>query len=620
MKINQLSPYIYNRIAAGEVVERPSSVVKELVENSLDAGATNISIYISKGGTEEITVIDNGSGIDSDDLDLVFAPHATSKISDVNDLDRIASYGFRGEALASIASVSNITLKTRTNSTDTGYLCTYNGVKLEKKSITSCNIGTTIVVSNLFYNTPARAKYLKQPKSEEKQITALVTKFVLSNPYIKFNYYIDNNEKIISQGKGLLSALDCVYSNSITRELIKVDYDNNGYSIKGYIGNPNILKSNRSMQTFTVNDRIITNANINVAINKGYGERLFVGTHPVYVINLSMPIEEVDINVTPNKSDARFYNNDFVFSCIYRAINNALKQYDEQKLLNIKNELLATDTFKNEDLSNAMNNSFEQRYVSIETNNIKSNNIINELKNITFDNDGLSESTNIDKIKNYHIEQQLNIENEESLLNSTKSDENDLISNLGTKKYNIIGVVFNTFLLIESYSKKLYFIDIHAACERIKYDKLIAEIDNMKIDVQPMIVPIILELDSAIYDYITSVLDELKALGIDIIPFGGDCIKISSLPSILIDLNINSFINELYKARSEKLSISNSIKHKLATIACKNSIKAGVQLSEYEQKAIAEQIISENMPLQCPHGRPILIEMTESELIRRFKR
>ena len=358
--INILDSYIYNRIAAGEVVERPCSVVKELFENSIDAGASRIDIYITGGGIENITIIDNGRGIDLDDYDKVFLPHATSKIKMIDDLDAIATLGFRGEALSSISAVSKIELISKTLTSDIGY----KGEFIDGRAVNiipiSANIGTSIYINNLFYNTPARAKFLKKAKSEEGAITTLVAKLILSNVKTKIYYYIDNKLKYAFNGLGLSHAIECVYGNEYLNNLISISSCIDKYKLNGYISTPKFSKHSKAHQQININGRIIANQTISTAIYKAYGTNLFNKMHPAYTLFLHMPLEELDINVTPNKKDARFLNPDKIFSFIYRSISDALNNHFLEDRISIINQL-------KEDIHNTdSNNRSEERRVGKE--------------------------------------------------------------------------------------------------------------------------------------------------------------------------------------------------------------------------------------------------------------
>ena len=324
MAINLLSPRIYNRIAAGEVVERPASVVKELVENSLDAGATQIRVEIAEGGIKKISVSDNGCGISKEDLPLAFLPHATSKISNLEDLDEIATLGFRGEALASIASVSMVSLTTKTKGEETGHRIEANGGEISKISEVARLDGTTITVDNLFYNTPARAKFLKKPKSEEGEVTHLFEKFMMAHPEVDFCYVVDGKE-IYNHSSGTLDeVIYLIYGREVFDNLLKLDFQDEDIKVNGYVVSPKMTRPNRTYQTLFVNVRYVENYMVSACVQGVFERMIMKGRFPIYVIKLEMPFDKVDVNVHPNKKEVKFENSSRVFGVIRRAVEKAL--------------------------------------------------------------------------------------------------------------------------------------------------------------------------------------------------------------------------------------------------------------------------------------------------------
>lgn len=323
-KINILDSSVFNRIAAGEVVDRPYSVVKEFVENSIDAGATSISIEIERGGKDRICVSDNGSGIEREDFTSAFLPHATSKIARVEDLDVIMTLGFRGEALASIASVANVTVKSRAAGGDCAYQISCGGGKMGEILPCARDVGTEICAENLFFNTPVRAKFLKSDKGEEAEITNSVSRFILGNPEISFRYFVDGKLCLQSFGGGLEEAVAAVYGASVLRECYEISAVKHGIAIHGYVGKPSFTKANRTYQSTFVNGRYVVNATIGSAISNAFASYLMKRQYPFYILFIDIPPEVVDVNVHPNKADVRFENNQVIYGNIYSIISSVL--------------------------------------------------------------------------------------------------------------------------------------------------------------------------------------------------------------------------------------------------------------------------------------------------------
>ena len=323
-KINILESSVYNRIAAGEVVERPASVVKEFVENSIDAGAKNISVWIERGGKDLIRVADDGEGIEAGELRSAFLPHATSKIARAEDLERIETLGFRGEALASIASVANVRLRSRFRGAQTAYELVCTGGKLGEPAPCAQDAGTDICAENLFFNTPVREKFLKTDKGEESEVTAVVSRFILGNPQIAFRYFIDGKPALQSFGGGEEEALAAVYGGAAVRECYRIDAEKHGIRIRGFLGKPSYTKPNRTYQSAFVNGRFVINNTVSSAISNAYAAYLMKRQYPFYVLFIDVPAEVVDVNVHPNKSDVRFSDNRVIYGCIYSVVSSIL--------------------------------------------------------------------------------------------------------------------------------------------------------------------------------------------------------------------------------------------------------------------------------------------------------
>ena len=681
-KINVLTSDVYNRISAGEVVERPKSVVKELVENSIDAGANMIQIEIEDGGITSISITDNGCGIDQDCVTTAFLPHATSKVSSYEDLEDMSTLGFRGEALASISSVSNVELSTKTDHESTGtFIELRGGVKIKHEKIDR-NTGTNIVIRNLFFNTPARQKFLKRAKSEESDITGIIIGLILSNSDVSFKYFADNKLIYSSDGKGLESAIYSVYPTPITKGLINFEHNAHGLNIKGYISNPEVTRSNRNFQTTIINGRLIENITITTAVAKAYGNRLMKRNFPIFILDIVMPFDALDVNVTPSKTDVRFYDSKAVFSAVLRGVEYALNTCN--KIFDMSDNMKYTQD-KTPLVTNELNNIADSNIISqtnliasdtlVESNNITENttkfdsfnSIIKETGNITTniiteastqivenhsdvnhdepytrplkqdDNITCNISNSIEKIKN--LKAQNTITNPIiPILNNSVRDNSygssvikkvnniqssifaDIEIDLNTEKYNILGQVFNTYLLVEK-GTGLYLIDQHAAHERLLYDNLLYKINNRAIGSQHVIAPQIINLSAVDADYILSISDQLEAIGLLLESHSTGSIKITGLPTILPNFNAVSFIDYLIEDKNslQDISITNLLEESIAMSACKAAIKAGQALNSIQIGALIKQI-EDNNPCQCPHGRPTIIRITRKDIDKLFKR
>lgn len=626
-EINLLSSKIYNRIAAGEVVERPFSVVKELVENSIDAGSKNINVEISDGGKSVIRVFDDGSGIEKDQLKKALLPHATSKIATLDDLDDITTLGFRGEALASIASVSKITITSKPENQQSGARISAEGGNIGEITDDASPDGTEIVVRNLFYNTPAREKFLKTDRGEESDISAIMAKFILGNPNVAFKYVADGKVVLQSFGDGLESAMISVYGSGIIKDCFYIDSEKNGIKIKGYIGKQYFSKPNRSYQSSFMNGRYVVNQTISAAITNAYSSYMMKRQYPFYVLSVELPPETVDVNVHPNKTDVRFSDNRIVYGAIYSVLSKVLDGSGEA--LNIvieKNSININDITNDYVTHNGLNQSSA---IVKEPKNVKGNEKSLPYENYSYNTllfcdsgkiDNLSvDSDNNAKPDDIFAENKAYLESlekkKEELLNKPVQQVVEIETDL-----RFVGQVLNTFLVFDD-GNDIYFVDQHAAHERILFDKFMDQIKSGTIDVQPLLIPYIENVNQEEYTFLLDNVKAFDALGIEISDFGKNSIKISTLPTCFIDMNVKGFLFDvLSDLRGLKsLSIDNILREKIAQKACKAAIKSGDSVSDDEVVIVAEAI-KKNMGLKCPHGRPVVVKITRTEIDKWFKR
>lgn len=633
-KINILTKSIYNRIAAGEVVDRPYSVVKELVENSIDAGADEITVYIERGGKQLIKVCDNGCGIDREDMRAAFFPHATSKISRAEDLDKIATLGFRGEALASISAVAKVEMVSVTEGNPAYRVACVDGTvgAIEPSVLTQ---GTEICVRDLFYNTPVRAKFLKQDNKEEGDITNFITRFILGNPEISFKYYADGKLILQSHGGGLDEAVAQVYGAKVISQCFKINAEKDGIKLNGFIGNQNFFKPNRTYQSLFLDGRYIVNNTVSTAISNAYANYAMKRQYPFYVLNMRVPSEFVDVNVHPNKADVRFVDNKTVFGAVYKIIlsildgNASAAQFvvDSVRLPEIKSTV---DEDKNKVFS-----------VSIEQNEV-----IEKPVDVKVD---VSEPNGI---KNYENKEEKPVKYYDPLLdepfkyipeaeplkmivsNDTMSDgldgdtrideayerrkyEQQMIE-FESRKYK--GNLFNTYLIYEV-CDKVYLIDQHAAHERLIYDRLREKMINRKIDRQCFLIPYLFGTNAQETEFIEQNISVIRSLGFDLKPFGVQSFRVDEVPADLKDINLEDFFGEILSdiKSLKEIKIEDILKDRLATMACKHAVKGGMSLTDEEVDKLFE-LMKGNMGLKCPHGRPVCVELTKKDIEKMFKR
>lgn len=652
--INVLDSSVYNHIAAGEVVERPASVIKELVENSIDAGATRIDIEIENGGINKIKVSDNGIGIDKQFVKTAFLPHATSKISKIDDLDNILTLGFRGEALASIAAVSKVLMVTKPENQDIASAIEIEGGAVLKEYETGRTTGTTTTISDLFFNVPARKKFLKKDKSEEQEVTALVSRFILANPTIYFSYKTDGKTIFSSPGTNLEDAIFSVYGKEAVTETLKVDFSKGDYKVFGFVGRPSFSKPNRTYQTLVINGRYVINSTISAAISNAFGEMLMKRKYPFYVLHMTLPADQIDVNVHPNKLDVRFANNSLVYSLFFEGVGRALSSMDYVASAEDKNIEKAIDQVQTASILDTLKTIDDSGTVSVEKQTfiipepvkpaekidragVNLNPFSRDIKSMTEEEkdefrdtvlDATLYSSSSDKVKDgFGLGSKL-LER----LAETKEEDKYYSSNYAITKAPIqtdlnlektikkVGKIFNTYLIVEV-DDDVFFIDQHAAHERVLYEKFKAQYDSKSIAVQPLLFPYVLSLNPLESNIIEENLETMQELGFDISEFGNNTYKVNAVPAIVSEMNFDTFFNEFLSDNKNTLKKSSDlIKDYLMQHSCKNAIKGGNDLTDSEINQLFNQMGKEKIALFCPHGRPIAIRISKSEVEKWFKR
>ena len=616
--IQILSETLANQIAAGEVVERPASVVKELVENAIDAGSTQIKVEIEEAGLQRIIVTDNGAGIPSNEVERAFERHATSKLYSTEDLFRIRSLGFRGEALPSIASVSEMMIDTAEEGKPGKHVHLKGGVIVESTSAASRR-GTTIRIEQLFYNTPARLKHIRSLKTEISHVTNYMNRFALSHPDISFEFYNDGNQILKSVGNGdIRQAIAGVYGVSVAKKMRKIEAENFDFKVTGYSSLPELTRANNSYITLIVNGRFIRNYALNRAVISGYGSTLMVGRYPISVIKIEMDPLLLDVNVHPTKQQIRISNEEELGKLIREALHDTM--YQEVRIPQSYSEVAPPPVRQREEKPEQTNFDF------------RSSNQTESRQEPTRQWDGMQNSP-----------QSVNEESPQSmdepttppvLTHEIEEDESALeIAEMANRKnYNkeaeqqfpeleYIGQLHGTYLLTQN-EEGLYFIDQHAAQERIKYEYYKALLAEDADAMQELLVPIVLEYPSDEVIIISENLEVLADAGVSLESFGQNSFIVREHPTWILPGQEQSTIEEMIDFFLERKNLTVGMFREATAImmSCKRSIKANHRLSDAEAIALIEQLPSCENPYNCPHGRPVLVKLTTRDLEKMFKR
>ena len=734
-KINLLPSEIYNKISAGEVVENPASVVKELVENSIDAGATRISIDISGGGLEKISVSDDGCGIEKNDIYKAFMPHATSKIVNEDDLFNISTLGFRGEALPSIASVAKVRIRSKYIDCDMAYELTVKDGEFSAMKETPLDVGTVIDVEDLFKNVPARLKFMKKAKSEEASVTTVVEKLILSHPYISFSYTADGKNIYLSQGCNLEDAFYTVLGKTAYENRIKIHaVDVCDVRLEGFVCSEKFTRPNRNGQTLIVNGRCVTDTAISAVVQNAFGDRLMRRNFPVFVLQLNVPFKDVDVNVHPSKAEVRFkeprYINGFIYdtikttlfqhdlsivcerggnyidfnekipedtgahipaqsdaNCSFFGSSNTSPQsdYDDQisRVLWGKEQSLPTEFAEQEtkirqkteeelyaeEMERAIKEEEEnrnkvgplfkdgRRQSAQERNDVRvlyelglgalveqrkfenslpdpDPNIPPELrpyskkmpKNHTVWDEVFyfeSNKTKSELDKEYqNISAESNEKEGERVSLYSETLDKELYDNLKKNGwYKILGQFANCYLVVATFDT-LHLIDQHAAHERYIYDAMMAKMESGQNYTQSLLVPVVMDFAAADYIRVAPILDELNNMGFEIDEFGTNTIKISAVPSPLVEVDMIKFFENLLasEAYEKRITVASVLREKIIQTSCKTAIKAGYQLSNDQMHEIVENALALKDGLTCPHGRPIVVSFSLDAVEKMFKR
>lgn len=614
MSINILDSMIINRISAGEVVESPFSIVKELVDNSLDAGADKISVEIKNGGIDAIIIKDNGKGIEKDDIIKAFLPHATSKIAKLEDLDAISTLGFRGEALASISNVTQTKIVTKTANDELAYQMEVNGGNFGEIEPTESAFGTKIQVNNLFFNTPARRKFLHKPKQEESQITNIMSRYIMAHPTVDFTCIADGKTIFKTTGKTLLDAIYCVYGAETAQNIMYIEKTVGNITLSGYVSKIGYSKPNTTYQTLMVNNRYVIDEIVSKACYMAFEEYLMTRQFPFYVLNLTMPAIDVDVNVHPSKINIKFANPSAIYDLVYTAIRSAIYESQnktqkplshtpvEQPLIKVDLDsmkeieiepiahptLVSTDTLKQSNFA---------PYSIFDIPNDSDNQIKQPQTNFSYEDKPLQSNF-------YSKEEQ----------KSEYKDVSEVVD------FKVLGQLFNEFLVIEK-NDKMILLDFHAGHERLNYDKFTKMVNDRQIVIQDLLVPFEVKLTANETEYLLTLQEKLKELGFNLVKIDDNTIAITSIPMQLKDINLKDFVDDLLHDMSNlRPKMNNEIRHYLMQKACKSSVKSGMTLNEMEINTLLKDLDEKNPVLLCPHGRPVLTVVNRTEIEKWFKR
>lgn len=650
--IQVLDESTINKIAAGEVVERPRAVVKELVENAMDAGATAITVEIKEGGLSLIRITDNGNGIDKEDIPNAFLRHATSKIRRAEDLIEVRSLGFRGEALSSIVAVAQVELITKTGASLNGYRYIIEGGTEKSLEEIGCPDGTTIVVRNLFYNTPARRKFLKTPVTEAGYISDLMERLMVSHPDISFKYIVNNQVKLQSSGNNNpKDILYNIYGRDVVKDLLVVDSESEDIKIKGYIGKPILNRGNRNFENYFINGRYIKSPILIRAIEDAYKPYMMQHKYPFTSLYFEIKPSMIDVNVHPQKLEIRFKNGDEIYQQTFDAIKKALsgkemiptvtlgakekpdntipkanalpEPFEENRraqIEDIKEQTSKGTLFK---LKEKVEYVFDNEPKPIEKtgasnlNDSSQNNINNNSINI------VDKPKQINMFSNEIISDKTITDNTQCTDNTSENNKSHFLSEEAFKNHRIIGQVFQTYWLVE-FDKDLFIIDQHAAHEKVLYERIMAGIKDKAYASQMLMPPIVLTLTLSEQDILNKYKEEFERIGYEFEPFGGNEISVRAVPANLYGLSeemiLKEFIDEFTTSFSNNTLRSDSVMDKIASLSCKAAVKANHVFSLQEASALIKELLTLEDPYHCPHGRPVIISMSRYELERKFKR
>ena len=633
-RINVLPKEIYQLIAAGEVVERPSSVVKEMIENSLDAGAKNITIEIKNGGSTYIRITDDGCGIERDDVRKVFISHATSKISKKDDLNSIATLGFRGEAMASISAVSKVELLTKAENEEIGTRYEIAGGEELEFDDAGCPNGTTIVVRDIFFNTPARMKFLKKDVTEGNQVAGIVDRMAISHPEISFRFIRDGKQVLITSGNGdLKSTVYSVLGKEMSDSLMSVDYSFNDMRITGFVSKPTASRKSRAGQYFYINNRIVKSKTAMAALEQAYKNTIMVGRFPACVLNIELNPAQVDVNVHPAKTEVRFANEKPIFDLVYYAVKTAIENDRTVKEVEFKENPIYRQEPKNV-YQNNDNKSFQAKFDFFKKKDEPpSQQVIKTKPRENFwQVEAPKPEYKIARDEKPKARVDINIEYEEpEEISTAKSEdapkEQDIEKVVITDEkdnenfipnFKLIGEAFKTYLMVEI-ENELYFIDKHAAHERMNFERFKAQ---ATVETQMLLAPVVVNLTKDEFIAISENVELIKKCGFELEEFGESQIIVRAIPSLVDGDSVKDLMLEIAQKLLEHKTdiLPDKIDWIYHSASCRGAVKAGDYTSRQEQEMFVKKLLSMPNIRFCPHGRPVFIKMSKYDIEKQFGR
>lgn len=633
-RINVLPKEIYQLIAAGEVVERPSSVVKEMIENSLDAGAKNITLEIKNGGSTYIRITDDGCGIERDDVRKVFISHATSKISKKDDLNSIATLGFRGEAMASISAVSKVELLTKAENEEIGTRYEIAGGEELEFDDAGCPNGTTIVVRDIFFNTPARMKFLKKDVTEGNQVAGIVDRMAISHPEISFRFIRDGKQVLITSGNGdLKSTVYSVLGKEMSDSLMSVDYSFNDMRITGFVSKPTASRKSRAGQYFYINNRIVKSKTAMAALEQAYKNTIMVGRFPACVLNIELNPAQVDVNVHPAKTEVRFANEKPIFDLVYYAVKTAIENDRTVKEVEFKENPIYRQESKNV-YQNNDNKSFQAKFDFFKKKDEPpSQQVIKTKPRENFwQVEAPKPEYKIARDEKPKARVDINIEYEEPEEISTAESkdvpkERDIEKVVITDEkdnenfipnFKLIGEAFKTYLIVEI-ENELYFIDKHAAHERMNFERFKAQ---ATVETQMLLAPVVVNLTKDEFIAISENIELIKKCGFELEEFGESQIIVRAIPSLVDGDSVKDLMLEIAQKLLEHKTdiLPDKIDWIYHSASCRGAVKAGDYTSRQEQEMFVKKLLSMPNIRFCPHGRPVFIKMSKYDIEKQFGR